>query len=75
MSVIQIRDVPGTTHERLKARARQRGQSLSEYLRGELDRLASQPALDEMIRRVATRTPVGGADVAKVLREERRHSA
>ena len=71
MSVIQIREVPAETHDRLASRARSQGMSLSEYLRVELDRIASRPTTAEMLKRVEGRDPVGGASAASILREER----
>ena len=71
MSTIQIRDVTGETHARLVARAAARGMSLSEYLRSELDRLAGQPTMAEMLDRIATRPAGGGASAGDILREER----
>lgn len=71
MTVIQIRGVPEAAHRRLKARAALAGQSLSEYLRLELEQLASLPTLDEMLERVSRREPVGGEPVAEAIRKER----
>lgn len=71
MSVIQIRDVTTQTADRLKRRAEGQGKSLSEYLRGELDRIAAQPTLEEMLERVSARQPVRGRSAAAILREER----
>ena len=74
MSVIQIRGVPDQTADRLKRRAEDQGKSLSDYLRGELERIAIQPTLAEMLERVATRPPVRGRSAASILREERDRS-
>ena len=71
MSLIQIRDVPDETADRLKRRAERQGKSLSAYLRGELDRIAAQPTLEEMLERVSARPPVRGRSAAAILREER----
>ena len=54
MAVIQIRGVDNDAHGRLKARAARRGQSLTEYLRGEIELLAQMPTLEEINERVAT---------------------
>jgi hypothetical protein len=45
--------------------------SLSEYLRVELERLASLPTLDEMLDRLGRREPVGGVGAAEALRWKR----
>lgn len=71
MSVIQIREVSDETSMRLKQLAENEGKSLSEYLRGELDRIALRPTLAEMLERVASRRPVGGRAPATILRDER----
>ena len=71
MATIQVRDVSETTYETLRDRAASRDESLSEYLRNELDRLAARPTLEEMLERVATRAPVDGEPAAEILRRER----
>ena len=70
--MVQIRNVPDALHRKLKARAADTGQTLSDYLLAELQRLASRPTRDEMLsrlhsrRRVTLKTPA-----ATVIREER----
>jgi len=70
--MVQIRNVPDTLHRKLKVRAADSGQTLSDYLLAELERLAARPTRDEMLtrlhsrRRVTLKTPV-----AVVIREER----
>jgi hypothetical protein len=71
MSIIQVRGVPARTQRRLKAKAGKEGKSLSEYLRGELERLAEVPTVDEWLDRVASRTPVDGESAAEAIRAER----
>ena len=44
MVALQIRDVPEELRDRLSELASQRGQSLQQYLSGELRRLADRPA-------------------------------
>lgn len=56
MSTLQVRDVRPETAEVLKQRAASRGVSLSEYLRAELDRLASVPSRSEVLARIAARS-------------------
>ena len=38
--MIQIRNVPDTLHRKIKARAAQAGMTLSDYLLGEIERIA-----------------------------------
>lgn len=67
MTTIQVRDVPEETSRLLKARAAGRGQSLSEYLLGELVVLAARPTLDELTLRVQARGSVGGPPATELL--------
>jgi antitoxin FitA len=70
--MIQIRGVSEEAHRRLKARAALEGKSLSEYLRLQVEHLASLPTIDEMIERVSARDPVDlGEPVAEIIRRER----
>ena len=53
MSVqITIRGVPEEVRDRIAARAAARGQSMQEYLRGELERLVAKPSVEEWLRQV-----------------------
>jgi plasmid stability protein len=56
--MIQIRNVPDDLHRTLKARAAMAGQSLSDYLLGELRGLAERPSLEEWLARVEAREHV-----------------
>ena len=47
--MIQIRDVPEDVHRALRVRAAEAGFSLSEYLRQELERLARQRTVAEVL--------------------------
>jgi hypothetical protein len=49
---IHIRDFDSSLHEVLVNRARQRGLSLSEFLRKELTQLASKPSVEEILQRL-----------------------
>lgn len=51
MSNIQIRSVPEDVHRTLKARAAERGQSLSEYALGVLRRDAEAPTFRDIFER------------------------
>lgn len=45
---VQVKGVPEDVHRTLKARAASRGQTLSDYLRAEMQRLAVRPSADEL---------------------------
>lgn len=62
---IQIRGVPDDVHHTLRARAAGAGQSLSEYLLGELSRLAERPPMAEVLLRASRRS--GGADLGEIV--------
>ena len=47
---ITIRNVPDEVRDELAARAASRRQSMQEFLRGELERIAARPAIDELLR-------------------------
>ena len=55
MPNLLVRDIPEEVHAALQARAQQRGQSLQQYLAGELKRLAERPSLQEVLDRVERR--------------------
>src|SRR5688500_12940246 len=70
--LIQIRHVPDALHRRLKALAALAGQSLSDYLTGELRRTAERPTLEELRQRIAARQPVRlNESPAEAIRAER----
>lgn len=52
---VQIRNVPDAVVDELKRRAALAGQSLSEYLLRELERLAGRPSRAEVLRRIRER--------------------
>jgi plasmid stability protein len=70
--MVQIRNVPDGLHRKLKVRAAEAGQTLSDYLLAELERLAARPTREEMLarihrrRRATLKTPA-----AAVIRDER----
>jgi plasmid stability protein len=70
---VLVRDLPDDVHAALQRRAERRGQSLQQYLAGELRRLAEQPTVDEVLERIEQRRggTVGLAQAAEDLREER----
>jgi len=70
--LLQVRDVPEDVHRTLKARAAQRGASLSEYLRRELAIIAARPSAEEVLERLRGRAPVaGGERPAAIIRRAR----
>lgn len=72
--MIQIRNVPESLHGRLKSCAALQGKSLSDYLLGELQRMASLPTIEELAERIASRAPVNPKiSPTKVIRMERDH--
>lgn len=52
---ITIRDVPAKVRDELASRAALQGKSMQEYLRGELERLASRPSVDTWLKQVRSR--------------------
>lgn len=67
MTALQIRSVPDDLHRRLKARAAQRGQSLSEYAIEILRRAADTPTVEELTERIRSRGAAGDASTAEVV--------
>ncbi|MGO8886456.1 MAG: FitA-like ribbon-helix-helix domain-containing protein [Streptosporangiaceae bacterium] len=47
-----VRDIPEDVHAALQRRAELRGQSLQQYLAGELRRLAERPSIEEVLDRI-----------------------
>jgi plasmid stability protein len=70
---VQIRNVPDKMYRVLKARADHAGLSMSEYVRGELRRLAERPTPEQIRRRLAKLPPVhvteDPADIIRRLRD------
>lgn len=74
---ITIRDVPEKTRDELAARAALQGKSMQEYLRAELERLASRPSVDTWLEQVrkrkrASQTRVAGGQILKDRDADRR---
>jgi antitoxin FitA len=70
--MIQLRNVPDELHRKLKVRAASAGMTLSDFLILEAKKLAEQPTLDEMRKRLAALPPVKlNVTVADIIREER----
>ena len=77
MTNVLVRDIPEEVHAALQRRAERRGQSLQQYLAGELARLAERPTVDELFDRVSLRRggKVGLAQAAhnKIIRPSARY--
>ena len=56
--MIQIRNVPDALHKRLRVRAANAGMTLSDYLKMELDKSATQLTIPELRARLSALTPV-----------------
>jgi hypothetical protein len=72
--MVQVKGVPEQVHRTLKARAALRGQTLSDYLRGEMARLAARPSPDELEALLDREAPseLGRSSVAEVRRARER---
>jgi plasmid stability protein len=74
MTALQIRNLPDDVHRKLKARAAQNGQSLSEYAAQVLRRDAETLTVAELSDRIKARGPAGTAtteDVVELIRQDR----
>lgn len=73
MPNVLVRDVPGDVHAALQRRAEQCGQSLQQYLAGELRRLAERPTRQEVLDRIGRRRGgrVGLGQASQDVTEER----
>lgn len=60
---ITIRNVPDGVRDELAARAALQHQSMQEYLRGELERLASRPSIQSWLEQVRRRKKAAGTRV------------
>lgn len=78
MSVqITIRGVPEEVRDQIAARAAARGQSMQEYLRGELERMVAKPSIEEWLKGVrafkrATGINVSTADILRARDADRK---
>lgn len=73
--MVQVRDVPLWLHRELVRRAKARGQTLTQYVQGILEREVARPPADEVFARVHRRKPVAldrpAAEVIRAAREKR----
>lgn len=56
MTSVLVRGLSQETHRELLRRAEERGQSLQQFLAAELTRLAFSPTLDDVLRRIDSRS-------------------
>ena len=71
-----VRNVPDALHRKLKVRAAAAaGQTLSDYVLRELERLAARPTREEMLARIHARERVTLKTPAAVVIREKRESA
>lgn len=70
--MIQVRNVPGPLHRELVRRARARGQTLTDYIQGVLEREIERPLPEEVFERIRRRDSVAlDRPVADAIRDER----
>jgi antitoxin FitA len=70
--MIQVRNVPDRLHRELVRRARTRGETLTQYLQGVLEKEVERPLADEILHRIRGRIPVRlERPIAESIREER----
>lgn len=74
--MVQVKGVPEDVHRALKARAALRGQTLSDYLRGEMERLAARPSPEELTAALDRDAPPAlGTSAAAEVRRARDRAA
>lgn len=70
--MIQLRNVPDDLHRRLKTRAAESGQSLSDFLINQIRAVAERPTPAEMRYRLSQRAPAKVRETsARAVRAER----
>jgi hypothetical protein len=69
MANVLVRDVPEDVHAALQRRAERRGQSLQQFLAGELRRLAERPGLDEVLDRIDQREGGGRVGLGQAVED------
>jgi antitoxin FitA len=74
--MVQVKGVQEGVHRALKSRAALRGQTLSDYLRGEMERLAARPSPDELMVLLERDAPGAlGESAAPEVRRSRERAA
>lgn len=71
MTTIQVRNVPEEVSRSLKSRAAAEGRSLSDYLLGELERIAERPTREELWARIDGRGAAALPSAISVLEDSR----
>ncbi len=70
--MIQVRNVSARLHRELVHRAKQRGQTLTDYIEEVLEREVARPRAEEVFERIRGRASVDlGQSAARILRGER----
>jgi len=74
MPNVLVRDLPDDIHAGLQRRAEAAGQSLQQFLAGELTRLATTPTMSDVLERISLRRGgrVGFDTAVRDLDDERR---
>jgi len=69
---LQVRDIPEPLHRELKRRAEARGETLTDYVQGILERAVARPPAEEVFERIRSRDPVDpGRDAADLILDSR----
>lgn len=70
---VQVRDVPDEVHRALVRRADAAGQSLQQFLLGELAAIAATPTVDDVLDRIDRRAKgrLSAQDAVTAIRAER----
>lgn len=71
---ITIRGVPDEVRDELASRAASKGQSMQQYLRGELERIASKPDVEAWLRKVRERKAASESTVTTEQILRHRHT-
>jgi plasmid stability protein len=61
-TLIQIRNVPQKTHDKLKVRAASQGKSLNSYMLEIVEREVERPTFSEVVARIRSEGPPVSAD-------------
>ena len=70
--MIQVRNVPDALHRELVRRAEARGETLTQYIQGILEREVSRPRPEDVFERIRSREPVKlDRPISEIIREER----
>jgi plasmid stability protein len=72
MALVQVRNVPDETVDKLKARAGEQGITLAAYVRELLQRDANSPTNAEVLARIDRDRPRRGPSNAEIVAEIRR---